>query len=290
MVHGHPLLGGLGITEEKVEALTRLPTRKDDIFIASYPRSGSAWTQEIVWQIIHDGKVDNRRLAERVPFIEGMIVPVKSYPYTVTDVESLKEMFTGFPSPRVFQTHLPYNMVPKGHNEATKPRYIYVVRNPKDVCVSLYHYYQDIPYMPEIPTWNQAFQRFMKGRVVYGGLWFDQVLSWWKQRDDPNILFLTYEDRTKNPGNAVEKIAKFIGKEISPETRDRIVQQTSFGAMKSSEHTNYTWVKGMKKNGYFRKGKVGQWKNYFTEEQDELFDNVFNDKLTGTGLIIDFEG
>lgn len=40
MVHGHPLLGGLGITEEKVEALTRLPTRKDDIFIASYPRSG----------------------------------------------------------------------------------------------------------------------------------------------------------------------------------------------------------------------------------------------------------
>lgn len=117
-----------------------------------------------MWQIIHDGKVDNRRLAERVPFIEGMIVPVKSYPYTVTDVESLKEMFTGFPSPRVFQTHLPYNMVPKGHNEATKPRYIYVVRNPKDVCVSLYHYYQDIPYMPEIPTWNQAFQRFMKGR------------------------------------------------------------------------------------------------------------------------------
>lgn len=100
------------------------------------------------------------------------------------------------------------------------------------------------------------------------------------------VAFLSF----KNPGNAVEKIAKFVGKEISPETRDRIVQQTSFSAMKSSEHTNYTWVEGMKKNGYFRKGKVGQWKNYFTEEQNELFDNEFNDKLTGTGLIIDFEG
>ena len=55
-------------------------------------------------------------------------------------------------------------MVPNGHNEATKPRYIYVKRNPKDVCISLYHYFYDMPYMKEIPTWNQAFGRFMKGR------------------------------------------------------------------------------------------------------------------------------
>ena len=41
MVHGLSLPGGLGITEEKVEALTRLPVRKDDIFIVSYPISGS---------------------------------------------------------------------------------------------------------------------------------------------------------------------------------------------------------------------------------------------------------
>jgi len=88
----------------------------------------------------------------------------------------------------------------------------------------------------------------------------------------------------------VEKIAKFIGKEVSPETRDLIVQQTSFGVMKSSEHTNYSWVEGMKRDGYFRKGKVGQWKNYFTEEQNELFDKVFKQKMEGTGLTIDFEG
>ena len=45
----------------------------------------------------------------------------------------------------------------------------------------------------------------------------------------------------------------------------------------------------MKKDGYrFRKGKVGQWKNYFAEEQNELFDTVFNGKMRGTGL--DFEG
>ena len=40
MVHGFAVPVGLGITEEKLEALTRLPAKKDDIFIASYPRSG----------------------------------------------------------------------------------------------------------------------------------------------------------------------------------------------------------------------------------------------------------
>ena len=61
--------------------------------------------------------------------------------------------------------------------------------------------------------------------------------------------------------------------------------------MRNSGHTNYSWVEGMKKDGYrFCKGKVGQWKNYFTEEQNELFDTVFIGKMRGTGLTIDFEG
>ena len=60
--------------------------------------------------------------------------------------------------------------------------------------------------------------------------------------------------------------------------------------MKGSGHMNYSWVEGMKKDGYVRKGKVGEWKNYFTKEQNELFDTAFNEKMRGTGLTIDFEG
>ena len=125
--------------------------------------AGSTWTQEIVWQILHRGEIDERRLDVRVPSIEGMILPIKSYPYFVKDAESVEGMFTSFPEPRVFKTHLPYHMVPKGRDEATKPRYIYVMRNPKDVFVSLYYHCRNMPFMKEIPTWHQAFRRFMKG-------------------------------------------------------------------------------------------------------------------------------
>ena len=125
--------------------------------------AGSTWTEEVVWQILHDGKIDERRLDERMPFVEGIILPIKSYPYTVTDPESAKKMFTSFPEPRVFKTHLPYCFVPKGSDETDKPRYIYVVRNPKDVLVSIYHHHRNMPYLVEIPSWDEAFKRFITG-------------------------------------------------------------------------------------------------------------------------------
>ncbi len=85
----------------------------------------------------------------------------------------------------------------------------------------------------------------------------------------------------------MENIAKFIGKELSSETRDLIVQQTSLDAMKSSENSNFNWFQGV---NYIRKGQVGGWKDYFTDEQNQLFDKVFKEKIEGTGLAFEFEG
>ena len=39
-----------------------------------------------------------------------------------------------------------------------------------------------------------------------------------------------------------------------------------------------------------RKGKIGDWKNYFTPEQNTMFENEVMNKLIGTGLEFDFEG
>ena len=33
--------------------------------------------------------------------------------------------------------------------------------------------------------------------VVFYGSWFDHVLSWWKNKDDPNVLMLKYEEMKK---------------------------------------------------------------------------------------------
>ena len=43
----------------------------------------------------------------------------------------------------------------------------------------------------------------------------------------------------------------------------------------------------MNGDGYIRKGKVGEWKKCFTEEQNELFDKVFKERMEGTGIAFD---
>ena len=39
-----------------------------------------------------------------------------------------------------------------------------------------------------------------------------------------------------------------------------------------------------------RKGMIGDWKNYFTPEQNKMFENEVMNKLMRTGLEFDFEG
>lgn len=58
--------------------------------------------------------------------------------------------------------------------------------------------------------------------------------------------------------------------------------------MKNSDHVNYSWFEGMKGDGHIRKGQTGAWRDYFTEEQNELFDKMFKEKMQGTGITFEF--
>jgi sulfotransferase len=47
--------------------------RTDDVYICSYPRSGTTWTQEMIWLICNDldyEKAQEITLNERFPFFE----------------------------------------------------------------------------------------------------------------------------------------------------------------------------------------------------------------------------
>ena len=50
-----------------------LPVRPDDVWIASYPKSGTTWTQEMMWLICNDLDYERARsitLDDRFPFLE----------------------------------------------------------------------------------------------------------------------------------------------------------------------------------------------------------------------------
>jgi len=283
VIYGMPWFRG--VTQEMIDTFPKLSARQDDIYVSTYPKAGTTWTQEIVWQIINNGKIDYRRLDVRMPWIDGMLSRLSSSPYQARSPEMIQNLFESFPSPRVFKTHLPYDLVPKPHNQDTKPHYIYIMRNPKDTAVSWYYHYLNMPFEPK-PSWNEFFESFCKGEVLYGS-WFDHVLSWWKHKDSPSILCLKYEEMKKDLPSTIKKIAKFIGKQLSEEIVQAIADQASFTTMKKGGHVNYTWA-GKLKIDFIRKGQVGDWKNYFTDEQSNRLDALYAERMAGSGLVFDY--
>ncbi len=95
------------------------------------------------------------------------------------------------PSPRIFYSHVPYQMAVGGDPERNKLcKHIYLARNPKDVCLSYYYFETGQKWAGCFNCpWDKWFQMFMQGRVQRGS-WFDNVLSWWQHRHAENILFL----------------------------------------------------------------------------------------------------
>lgn len=245
--------------------------------ISRYILLGTTWVQEIVWQIYHNGEISKKVLGDRVLFIEKALLP-----------ESTHLDITTMPSPRLFKSHLPYDAIPKGTDDAKTPcKYIYVARNPKDAAVSSYKFMASFGTNGMNAPWEFYAKLFIEGKTVYNK-WNDHVLSWWKHRHDPNVLFLKYEDLKKDLQSNVRIISEFLNKSLSEEVINLITEQCTFkGMMKNVQ----SFLLGGKVEGpkFLRKGMVGNWKEHFTPELDERFEKEVLEKLKGSGLEFDFE-
>lgn len=62
-----------GTFKKHAEHFYNFKARADDIWIATYPRSGTTWTQELTWMIANDLDYDGAQrdfLTKRSPFFE----------------------------------------------------------------------------------------------------------------------------------------------------------------------------------------------------------------------------
>lgn len=271
------------VLQSRVDKLKQMDLYLDDVWVVSYPKSGTTWTQQIVRLIRNNGERMNTKISDDVPYLEATAAVGSMNVDDYCSELNLEDL----PRPRAFKSHFPYNCLPCGPPHTTPCKYIYVARNPKDVVVSLYCFLQGFAGL----EWDKFWKSHIEGNSPYGDH-IAHLLSWWAHKDEENVLFLKYEDMKKDPSRAVSQIASFLGADLSADTISKIVDLTSFKKMKADNTANFSWDKASIKDGeptFLRKGIVGDWKNILTPEQSAQMDATWEEKQKGTGLILDFE-
>ncbi|NXL64294.1 ST1C1 Sulfotransferase, partial [Chordeiles acutipennis] len=259
--------------------------RPDDLLIATYAKAGTTWTQETVDMIQQNGDVEKCRratIAKRHPFLEWFI----EEPFSAR-----LELAEAMPSPRTIKTHLPVQLVPPSFWKQNC-KVIYVARNAKDNLVSYYHFHRMNKALPDPGTWEEFMEKFMTGKVLWGS-WYDHVKGWWKAKDKHRILYLFYEDMKENPEQEIQKILKFLEKDVNQEVLKKILHNTSFEIMKENPMANYTrefqGIMDHSISPFMRKGAVGDWKNHFTVAQNKKFDEDYKKKMADNSLVFRME-
>lgn len=265
------------ITPERYKLSRTIELRKGDICFTSYPKSGSTWLSQIIILLVNEGKTpEDKTLRNCLHWVAS------SWPYPRS-----REELDALPSPRIFKSHMPWQMSVGGNTSESLCKYIYIARNPKDVAVSYYYFESGKQWSGNYSgPWEHWLKWFLEGNVQRGD-WFDHVLGWWKRRNDDNMLFLKYEDMKRDFENQLERIVAFLGYPLTEPVRDAIRAKSSFNYMKNNDFSNLHEIPEL--GSFFRKGQIGSWKDVFTIAQNEHFDSIYAKRMNGTGLEFDFE-
>ncbi|AWP13773.1 Sulfotransferase isoform 3 [Scophthalmus maximus] len=179
---------------EDLDALQYFEIRSTDVFLISYPKSGTAWMQQILVQIMdaaHPEQAEDVSNRLRVPWLEERSAD-----------NPLRER----PDPRIFGTHLPPDMLPLGV-KAKQIKAVYVWRNPKDVLVSFYHFAHSWVLLETPTSFEDFFQQFLDGKDLMDDT-IDHVVkmsTFKSMKTNPNANYKDLVEKGRYLGETMRK-------------------------------------------------------------------------------------
>lgn len=264
-----------GNVKDHIDAVKNMKYKEGDVFFATFPKSGTHWGFDIMY-MLQNGKAEYKT---------GNVSPVDFQ--DVSKLEAIK-------SPRIlvshfYPQHIPQTVIDK------KCKVVYIYRNPKDTVVSMHTFVKRLN-IESIKTYNGTWEDFVEFFITHDlhyNSWFQHIKSWMdfkKKNPDVPVLILSFEDMKQDLRKNVQIIAEFLGSKQDPEFLDEVANKCQFGAMSKAKSTN-TEELSLSKDGsnpFYRKGDVGDWKNWFTVAQNEMFDKVLAEKMEGIDLEVKY--
>lgn len=231
--------------------------RDDDVVLVSYPKSGS------VWMMFMLGNIQNKN--EPSDFL--------NVHNRVTDLQLFDKRYFGDYKPRLLRSH--------EHFDRDYPKVIYVVRDPRSVSVSFYFHLLKRYRISKDTSFDSFLELFLKGKQNEQGSWDEHTGSWlgaWKRKPEKFHL-VRYEDLKQDTNKILTEVVHFSGLEADESVIKRAIELSSFERMQKTEQDQQSTVRNLKTSDQriknVRKGKVDEWKQYFSEQQNDRIWSAF---------------
>ncbi|CAH0400058.1 unnamed protein product [Chilo suppressalis] len=218
---------------EMAPKIYNMKIRSDDVWVITFPKSGTTWIQELVWLVANHFDYANAEtipLSQRFEFIEvAMYFKGKKVQTALQRNEKTKALLdavntsfdrvSSMQSPRFLKSHLPLSLLPPVLLNSC--RVVHVARDPRDVAVSYYHHYKFFRGIGYTGNFKQFWNLFIDDKIDLTP-YFENVKEAWRMRHHPNMLFLFYEDAIKDLPSTVKRVAAFLGKVVTEEQVSRL--------------------------------------------------------------------
>ncbi|MDB5423479.1 MAG: sulfotransferase [Phenylobacterium sp.] len=242
--------------------------RDDDVIVATYGKSGTTWTQQIVGQLIFQGD-ESVAISEISPWWDMRIIPPE-----------VRQMVEAQTHRRVLKTHLQADALVM----SPKAKYLYVARDGRDVMWSMHNHHAGFrpetfdmfngvpglvgePLAPADPDVRRYFMTWLeKDGYPFWPFW-ENTRSWWALRHQPNVKLVHFNHLKADLAGEMRGIADFLEIDVPEASWPALVEHCTFDYMKAHAE-RYAPLGGMPWAGgaetFINKGVNGRWRDVLT--------------------------
>jgi hypothetical protein len=237
----------------------------DDTFLVSYPKSGNTWVRFLLANLLHP--------EETVGFDNiNRLLPAPGV--------SSKRFLRKLPRPRILKSHEPFDVRFR--------KVIYLVRDPRDVAVSEYHFNLKKRYIDPTLSLEDFVKRFIAGQTAGYGSWWEHAAGWIAARHgNPAFLLVRYEDLLTESVAETARIAEFLGIHAGTERLQAAVERSSADRMRKLEKQqadHWTGTKNTRQEiPFVRAATSGGWQSALSARSAEEIEVAWSPLLNFLG-------
>lgn len=236
--------------------------RPTDLFIASYPRSGTTWLRFLLFELLTGEPSGFVSVNHAIPYVGEHRRAPRLLPN----------------DGRLIKTHEAFL---RGVGSA-----IYVVRDPRSVVISEYRWQLRTGLFDG--SFARFFEAFISGRANPYGPW-DRHVAMWTESDlsvEGRLHVVRFEDLRNDTSYELKRMLEFLGVRSDASFIDDVIAHNALEQMRAKEEAAPLWALGARARPDIRfvnSGSLTDWMNLLHHDQAQRLTNEFHAGLRTLG-------